>query len=202
MRITSGIYGGRTLATPAGQATRPTSDRTRQAVFNILRHADFTPFTDAAAPRVIDLFAGSGALGFEAISNGASFCLFVETDDAARGAIRTTIDALGLFGCTRIHRRDATQLGDKPANMGAAFDLVFADPPYHKALLPPALSGLLTGGWIHPGSLLVAECAADETLDLAGFTVLDQRRYGAAQTFFLRPISTPSTGESRGEPRS
>ncbi len=186
MRITSGIYGGRTLATPAGRATRPTSDRTRQAVFNILRHADYTPFADGAAPRVIDLFAGSGALGFEALSNGASFCLFVETDDAARGAIRTTIDALGLFGCTRIHRRDATQLGDKPANMGAAFDLAFADPPYHKDLLTPALDGLRTGGWIHPGTLIVAECAADEQPDTPGFVTLDTRSYGAARVVFLK----------------
>src|SRR5687768_17555502 len=113
MRIVSGEFRGRALIAPAGQATRPTSDRARQAIFNILEHA---PWSQGLRDlRVIDLFAGSGALGFEALSRGAAFCLFVETDEAARGAIRENVDAFGLFGRTRVHRRDATDLGVRPA---------------------------------------------------------------------------------------
>jgi hypothetical protein len=109
MRIVSGALKGRSLAAPPGQGTRPTSDRARQAVFNILEHAAWAP--PLADARVIDLFAGSGALGFEALSRGAAFCLFVETEAAARGAIRDNAEAFALFGRTRIHRRDATDLG-------------------------------------------------------------------------------------------
>src|SRR5215475_1594705 len=143
MRIVGGQFKGRALVTPAGQATRPTSDRAREAVFNILAHA---PWSDGfEGKRVIDLFAGSGALGLEAISRGAAFALFVETDAAARGAIRDNIEALGLFGVTRIHRRDATDLGLKPAGLGDPFDLVFLDPPYGKGLGETALSRLREG---------------------------------------------------------
>ena len=109
MRIVAGRFRGKSLQAPDGQATRPTSDRARQAVFNILEHAAWSP--GLSGRRVIDLFAGSGALGLEALSRGADFCLFVETDDRARGAIRENIEAFGLFGATRLHRRDATDLG-------------------------------------------------------------------------------------------
>lgn len=185
MRIVSGAYRGRTLKVPPGQTTRPTSDRARQAVFNILEHAPWAPELQAA--RVIDLFAGSGALGFEAISRGAGFCLFVETDDAARGAIRENIDALGLFGATRIHRRDATDLGLRPASAGEAFDLAFMDPPYRQGLAERALAGLAEGGWLKPGALVLVERGSDEA-DLAapGYEVLDSRDYGAARVSFLR----------------
>src|SRR5476651_260933 len=132
MRIVAGLYRGRTLIAPTGRATRPTSDRARQAVFNVLEHAAWSPGLRDA--RVIDLFAGSGALGLEALSRGAAFCLFVETDAAARGAIRDNLDALApdgaLNGKSRIHRRDATDLGQKPSGDGAPFDLAFLDPPY------------------------------------------------------------------------
>ena len=132
MRIVSGSFRGKTLAAPQGEATRPTSDRARQAIFNILEHAAWS--NGVRDVRVIDLFAGSGALGFEALSRGAGFCLFVETDEAARGAIRENVDALdktgGLFGVTRVHRRDATDLGVRPGADGPAFDLAFLDPPY------------------------------------------------------------------------
>src|SRR4051812_1734372 len=130
MRIVSGQFRGKPLVTPEGQGTRPTSDRARQAVFNILEHAGWSEGLGEA--RVIDLFAGSGALGFEALSRGAAFCLFVETDEAARGAIRDNVEALGLFGQTRVHRRDATDLGVRPGSAGAPFDLAFLDPPYRK----------------------------------------------------------------------
>lgn len=186
MRITSGLYRGRTLIAPEGQTTRPTSDRARQAVFNILRHAAYSPFADGRQPRVIDLFAGSGALGFEALSQGACFCLFVETDEAARGAIRSNIDALGLFGITRVHRRDATDLGPKPANMGDPFDLVFLDPPYHAGLGEKALACLISGDWITSDALIVFECATDETPTTPGYETLDTRDYGAAKVLVLK----------------
>src|ERR1700742_3722353 len=132
MRIVSGAFKGKQLVAPEGQATRPTSDRARQAVFNILEHAPWSQSLQGA--RVIDLYAGSGALGLEALSRGAAYCLFVETDEDARGAIRDNVEALHLFGCTRIHRRDASNLGQKPAGDGQPFDLAFLDPPYAKGL--------------------------------------------------------------------
>lgn len=188
MRIVSGAHRGRTLKTPPGDATRPTSDRARQAVFNILEHAPWAGELNGA--RVIDLFAGSGALGFEAISRGAGFCLFVETDEAARGAIRENIDALGLFGATRIHRRDATDLGLKPASAGEPFDLAFLDPPYRKGFCEKALESLAAGGWLKPGAVLMVERASDEIdLALPGFAVLDARDYGAARVQFLRLLA-------------
>ena len=116
MRIVSGALKGRNLVAPPGQVTRPTSDRARQAVFNILEHAAWAP--PLAGARVIDLFAGSGALGFEALSRGAAFCLFVETKAAARGTIRDNAEAFALFGRTRIHRRDATDLGVRETGAG------------------------------------------------------------------------------------
>jgi 16S rRNA (guanine966-N2)-methyltransferase len=185
MRIIGGQFKGRALAAPAGRATRPTADRTREAVFNILAHADWSPGLEGQ--RVLDLFAGVGALGLEALSRGAAFALFVETDAAARGAIRDNIEALGLFGATRIHRRDATDLGAKPASLGAPFDLVFLDPPYNNGLGEAALTRLGDGGWIGPDALIVYECAADEAPATPGFTRLDERVYGAAKVLFLRP---------------
>lgn len=185
MRITSGEFRGRALAAPAGDHTRPTSDRARQAIFNVLEHAPWSSGVRDA--RVIDLFAGTGALGFEALSRGAAFCLFVETDEAARGAIRESVDAFGLFGRTRVHRRDATDLGTRPGSDGPAFDLAFLDPPYGKGLGETALARLATGGWLAPGALVVFERGSDEPpLEAAGFTHLDMRDYGAASVWFLR----------------
>lgn len=136
MRIVAGAYRGRAITAPEGQGTRPTSDRAREALFNVLVHAPWSPGLQGL--RVMDLFAGSGALGLEALSRGAAFCLFVETDAAARGAIRDNVEALGakgeLFRRTRVHRRDATDLGPRPSSDGAAFDLAFLDPPYAKGL--------------------------------------------------------------------
>ena len=185
MRIVSGEFRGRTLSAPPGEATRPTSDRARQAIFNILEHA---PWSGGMRDlRVIDLFAGSGALGFEALSRGAAFCLFVETDEAARGAIRETVDSLGLFGRTRVHRRDATDLGVRPGADGPAFDLAFLDPPYGKGLGEQALARLGEGGWLQPGAILVFERGAGEPgFEVAGFEALDARDYGAAKVHFLR----------------
>jgi 16S rRNA (guanine966-N2)-methyltransferase len=191
MRIVAGEFRGRALAVPPGRETRPTSDRARQAVFNVLEHAAWAPGLRDA--RVIDLFAGSGALGLEALSRGAAFCLFVETDPAARGAIRDNVEALApggaLFGRTRIHRRDATDLGQRPGADGPAFDLAFLDPPYARGLGEQALAGLAGGGWLAPGALVVFERGAGE-LDsvLAGYETLDARTYGAARVLFLRCV--------------
>lgn len=183
MRIVGGQFRGRAIKAPEGRDTRPTSDRARESLFNVLAHAEWSPGVEGR--RVLDLFAGSGALGLEAMSRGAAFALFVETDAAARGAIRDNIEALGLFGVTRIHRRDATDLGPRPAGLGEPFDLVFLDPPYHKGLAERAIAAL-DSGWVTPDALLVLECAADEAPAVPGFETLDERAYGAAKVMFLR----------------
>jgi 16S rRNA (guanine966-N2)-methyltransferase len=185
VRIVAGRFRGKALTAPPGAATRPTSDRARQAVFNVLEHAAWSP--GLADRRVIDLFAGSGALGLEAMSRGAAFCLFVETDDAARGAIRDNVEALGLFGATRIHRRDATDLGVRPGSAGPPFDLAFLDPPYAKGLGERALSRLTEGGWLTEDAMAVFERGADEPdPEVADYEQLDARDYGAARVVFLR----------------
>jgi 16S rRNA (guanine966-N2)-methyltransferase len=189
LRIVSGDFRGKTLVAPPGQATRPTSDRARQAIFNILEHAAWSNGVRDA--RVIDLFAGSGALGFEALSRGAAFCLFVETDEAARGAIRENVDGLspngGLFGRTRVHRRDATDLGVRPGADGPAFDLAFLDPPYAKGLGEASLAKLASGGWLSPGATVVFERGLDEpAFTVDRFEELDVRDYGAARVYFMK----------------
>jgi 16S rRNA (guanine966-N2)-methyltransferase len=185
LRIVSGDFRGKAIKTPPGEATRPTSDRARQAIFNILEHAAWSK--GVRGLRVIDLFSGSGALGLEALSRGAEFCLFVETDEAARGAIRENIDAMHLFGHTRVHRRDATQLGARPGADGPAFDLAFLDPPYGKGLGETALEKLAGGGWLADGAVVVLERGADEgSFNVEGYEELDARQYGAARVHFLR----------------
>lgn len=186
MRIIAGKHKGRALTTPKGRTTRPTSDRAREALFNMLIHADWAP--PLADARVIDLFAGSGSLGLEALSRGATFGLFVETDNAARGAIRTNVEALGLFGNTRIHRRSATALGPRPANLGDPFDLAFLDPPYDKGLVAPALDQLKSGGWLGPAAIAVVETGSAEALEFEGWELLNQRVNGAACLSFLKPL--------------
>lgn len=184
MRIIGGKFSGRQLAAPKGRETRPTADRARQALFNILAHKDDFSFEGA---RVIDLFAGSGALGLEAMSRGAEFCLFVETDHEARGAIRDNVEALALFGNTRIHRRSATTLGPKPAGVGPPFTLAFLDPPYSQDLVRPALETLISGGWLAIGALIIVEEAASDSATIVeNFVELDRRIYGAAQIGILR----------------
>ena len=187
MRVVAGKFRGRALTAPPGLATRPTADRVRQAVFDVVAHAPFAPSLQGA--RVMDLFAGSGALGIEALSRGAAFCLFVETDEQARGALRTNLDALGLIGAGRVHRRDATDLGLRPASDGTPFDVAFLDPPYGKRLGEAALMGLAAGGWLAPGALAVLERGADEPLfALEGFECVDQRGWGPAAVSFFRRI--------------
>jgi 16S rRNA (guanine966-N2)-methyltransferase len=189
MRIVGGAYRGREVIAPPGQGTRPTSDRAREAIFNVLEHAAWSPGLRDA--RVIDLFAGSGALGLEALSRGAAFCLFVETDPIARGVIRENVQALGargeLFGRTRIHRRDATDLGPRPGADGPPFDIAFLDPPYAKGLGERALAEMAGGRWLAEEAVVVFERGeAEPDLDILGFEVLDERGYGAAKVAFGR----------------
>ncbi len=179
MRIVGGKFSGRRLITPKGRDTRPTADRTREALFSLLAARDDVSFD---GERIIDLFAGSGALGFEAMSRGGAWCLFVETDAAARGAIRDNIEALGVFGATRIHRRSAASLGAKPASAGSPFTLAFLDPPYERGLAAPAMEALRDGGWLADGAIVIVEQGKGETPAAADdFCEVDRRLYGAAQ---------------------
>jgi len=185
MRITGGAFRGRTLFAPEDARVRPTSDKVRQAIFNILAHNDFGIGFSLDGARVLDLFAGTGALGIEAISQGASYCLLVDDSAESRALIRKNVEALQLTGATKIWRRDATQLGPMPAGSGGPFDLVFLDPPYRNNLICRALAALLEGGWLAQSALLVAETAEDEVLEAAGYSVLDGRLYGDTRIAFL-----------------
>ncbi len=187
MRVTGGTLGGRRLVAPEDARVRPTSDRTRQAMFNILAHRDFGLGFTLENIAVADLFAGTGALGIEAVSRGARFCLMVDDDADSRALVRENIEALGLTGVTKIWRRDATDLGPCGAGAGGPFGLVFLDPPYAKNLIPPALKSLRDGGWLTAGALLVAETSKGEDITADGFTILDRRDYGETEIAFLTP---------------
>jgi 16S rRNA (guanine966-N2)-methyltransferase len=175
MRIIAGRFKGSGIEAPKGLSTRPTSDKARQALFNVLEHG--APAVDFEGARVLDLFAGSGALGLEALSRGARFCLFIDEDASARAAIRRNVEALGLTGATKIWRRDATKLGE--AGTLSRFDLVFCDPPYGKGLGERALAAAVQGGWIGKEAVAVLEERAGiETSWPAQFKEIDRRRYG------------------------
>src|SRR5437667_5826723 len=185
MRLPGGRFGGRQLATPSDERVRPTSDKVRQAVFNILAHNDFGRGFTLEGARVVDLFAGTGAMGLEALSRGARYCLFVDDSAVSRALIRQNVEALGLTGATKIWRRDAATLG--PLDTLSPFDLAFLDPPYRKGLLAPALEGLRTGGWLVAPALVVAEMAVDEDLPCTeGYDVLDDRVYGDTRVAIFR----------------
>ncbi|ACT58685.1 16S rRNA (guanine(966)-N(2))-methyltransferase RsmD [Hirschia baltica] len=187
MRIVSGKLKGRSIITPEGRDTRPTSDRAREAMFNILAHAAWAPPIEDA--RVIDLYAGSGALGFEALSRGASYCLFVETHVKARGVIRENIEKFQQFGTTRIHRRSAVDLGKRPAGAGEKFDIAFMDPPYGYELVDPAITELVKGDWLADDAIIVAEVSKDDPEPkFPGFEVLHEKSYGAARVYMARVI--------------
>jgi 16S rRNA (guanine966-N2)-methyltransferase len=163
--------------------TRPTSDKVRQALFNVLEHG--APAFDFAGARVLDLFAGSGALGLEALSRGASFALFVEEEAQARAAIRRNVEALGLTGAAKIWRRDATRLGDAGALQ--PFDLIFCDPPYGKKLGERALAAASQGGWAGSGAIAVLEERAGAAIAWpAPFHEIDRRRYGDTEIAIAR----------------
>ncbi|GAA0529119.1 16S rRNA (guanine966-N2)-methyltransferase [Rhizomicrobium palustre] len=186
MRITAGLYGGRNLVTPRDMRVRPTADKVRQAVFNILMHHDFGNGFALDGARVIDLFSGTGAMGIEAMSRGGAFCLFVDDSADSRALVRENVEALSLTGTTKIWRRDATDLGPMAAGAGGPFDLVIIDPPYHKNLIAPALKSLREGGWLSERAVLVVEAAEDETIADEGFTKEDERVYGETRVAFLR----------------
>lgn len=182
MRVVAGRLGGRALKAPASDTIRPTTDRLRESLFNILAHS----FADCVRhARVLDCFAGTGALGIEAVSRGASFCLFVEEEAEARAIIRDNVVALGLAGTTRIFRRDATKLGDIGAL--APFNLMFCDPPYRKGLGEKAIASARDHGWLTPGALVILEEAADAEFILPSrFMVEDERAQRETILRFLR----------------
>jgi 16S rRNA (guanine966-N2)-methyltransferase len=182
MRVVGGRLRSRVLAAPKSDAIRPTADRLREALFNILLHGYGDPVSGA---RVLDLFAGTGALGIEAISRGAAFALFVDDGVEARALLRDNVETLGLGGVTRIFRRDAANLG--PAHPLEPFNLAFLDPPYGKGLAEKALVSARDGGWLAPGALVVVEESAGANfLAPAGFSELERRRYDDTEFVFLR----------------
>ncbi|MGC1466996.1 MAG: 16S rRNA (guanine(966)-N(2))-methyltransferase RsmD [Pseudolabrys sp.] len=182
MRVVGGRLRSRALAAPKSDAVRPTADRLRESLFNILMHAYGDPITGA---RVLDLFAGTGALGIEAISRGAAYALFVDEGVEARALLRNNVETLGLGGVTRIFRRDASNLG--PAYPLEPFSLVFLDPPYGRGLAEKALVSAREGGWLLPDALVVAEEAADAGFKTpGGFEELERRTYDDTAFAFLR----------------
>jgi 16S rRNA (guanine966-N2)-methyltransferase len=186
MRVVGGRLRGRNLAAPSSREIRPTADRLRESLFNILVHAYDDPLQGA---RVLDLFAGTGALGIEAISRGAAFALFVDTGAEARALLRNNVEALGLGGVTKIFRRDATNLG--AAHPLPPFAVVFLDPPYGKGLAETALVSLRDGGWLVPGALLVVEEAkATGFAAPAGFEELERRAYDDTELVFIKSNSS------------
>lgn len=185
MRVTAGLYGGRNLATPRDMRVRPTADKVRQAVYNILSHQDFGNGFVLEGARVIDLFAGTGAMGIEAMSRGGAFCLFVDDSAESRALIRENVEALHLTGTTKIWRRNATDLGPMGAGAGGPFELVILDPPYHKDLIAPAVASLKAGNWLSEKAVLVVETAEDETISDGGLRKIDERVYGETRVAFL-----------------
>ena len=184
MRVVGGRLRGRNLASPASRDIRPTADRLRESVFNILVHAYDDPIPGA---RVLDLFAGTGALGIEAISRGAAFTLFVDNGTEARALLRSNVEALGLGGVTKVFRRDAADLG--PAHPVEPFSLAFLDPPYGRGLAEKALASLRDGGWLTPGALLVVEEAKAASFAAPeGFEELERRAYDDTVLAFLRAV--------------
>ena len=181
MRIVGGRLRGRNLASPKSAAIRPTADRLRESLFNVLVHGHGDPVTNA---RVLDLFAGTGALGLEALSRGASFALFIDDRAEARALIRANVEALGLGGVARIFRRDARKLGS--AHPLAPFSLVFADPPYGKSFAEAALVSAREGGWLKPDALIVVEEAKGAFAAPDPFTELERRPYDDTELIFLR----------------
>jgi 16S rRNA (guanine966-N2)-methyltransferase len=187
MRIVGGRLKGRVLSAPASRAIRPTSERLRESIFDILEHR-FPGRIEGA--RVVDLFAGTGALAIEALSRGAGFALFVDNGAEARALLRANVEALALGGVTRIWRASATKLGAAPA--GGPFDLAFLDPPYGQGLASRALASLIEGGWLQPSALCVVEDASK--VDIAapiGLAEVDERVYGDTKiAIFQAPAAT------------
>jgi 16S rRNA (guanine966-N2)-methyltransferase len=182
MRVVGGRLKGLALAGPEGPSIRPTSDRLREAIFNILVHGYDDPVTGA---RVLDLCAGTGAMGIEALSRGARSAVFVDISAEARALIRRNLDAAGIMGLARISKRDAAHLG--PAGSQGGFTLVFIDPPYRKELGTRALRSLVKGGWLAAGALVLVEESAGAGLELPqGFAEIETRNYGDTRLHILK----------------
>jgi len=187
MRIVGGKHRGRRIAAPPGDTVRPTSERAREALFNILAHGRFATAPVFEDARVLDVFAGTGAFGLEALSRGARFATFIEKDRQARDALAANIKTLGEAGRTRLLAADATA----PPRADGPYDLIFVDPPYRSGLAAPALEALSRTGWIAADALVVLELAARVGFEPPeGFTPLEERRYGAGRLVFLRPAGT------------
>ncbi|MGE0231315.1 MAG: 16S rRNA (guanine(966)-N(2))-methyltransferase RsmD [Flavobacteriaceae bacterium] len=182
MRVVGGRFKGLALNAPSDNSIRPSSDRLREAVFNVLAHRFDDP---ADGARVLDLFAGTGALGVESLSRGARSALFIDMSAQARALVRRNLEAAGIMGLARISKRDATHLG--PASGSGGFTLAFLDPPYGRKLADKALAQLGRGGWLAQGAIVVVEERAGVEIALpAAFTLLDRRDYGDSQVLFLR----------------
>ncbi len=192
LRIVAGRHRGRKLAAPDGLTTRPTAERVRQALFDMLWHAPWSPLAAGRAAvedsRVLDAFAGTGALGLEALSRGAAQAVFIEPDRAALAALRRNIETLGEAGRSRVIAGDAT----RPPPASTPCSLILLDPPYGKGLVPRALAALGAAGWIAPGALVVAEVAKADALEVPGFETLAERAHGASRLVFLRAVSPPA----------
>jgi len=193
VRIVGGRLRGRVIAAPASRTIRPTSERLRESIFDILEHR-YPGRLEGA--RVVDLFAGSGALAIEALSRGARFALFVDNAAEARALLRANMEALALGGLTRIWRADATKLGPAPA--AGAFRIAFLDPPYGQGLAGPALAALMEGGWLESDALCVVEEAAKaEIAAPPGLTIVDGRAYGDTRIAILAREASPSPTADR-----
>lgn len=184
MRIVSGKFRGRSLQAPKSQDIRPTTDRIRESLFNVISH-NYGKNLDNT--RVLDLFAGTGALGIEALSRGARFALFIENSIEGRGLLRQNIENFSLQGHSKVFRRDATELG--PIGSMTPFDLVFADPPYGRGFGEKAAAGLVAGGWLSPFGLFVLEEDKDSAPEiLPGFELLETKSYAGTKIGIFRLI--------------
>ncbi|MGH7014462.1 MAG: 16S rRNA (guanine(966)-N(2))-methyltransferase RsmD [Stellaceae bacterium] len=196
LRIIAGKHRGRKLTPLSGGNVRPTTGRAREAIFNILAHAAFAPRPAYEDAVVLDAFAGSGALGLEALSRGARFVSFMERDRTARAVLTANVVAMSAARQTAVLAGDAL----RPPRASAPATLAFLDPPYAEDWAAPALAALAAAGWLLPEAIVVVELSAKRDLTQpAGFTLLDQRRYGAAKIAFLRySAATASAASSAG----
>jgi 16S rRNA (guanine966-N2)-methyltransferase len=193
MRLIAGLHRGRRLTAPDGRTARPTADRVREALFNILAHG---LDVDLDGVRVVDAFAGTGALGLEALSRGAAHASFIENHRDSLMALTANIETLREQGRTTLLRTDATKPPPAPEPCAVAF----LDPPYHKGLAAPCLDALARQGWLSPHAVAVVEVAADELfVPPAGFVVEDERGYGAAKVVLLRVTIGLSPKPIRGD---
>lgn len=184
MRIVGGTLKGQSLTSPKDNAVRPTSDRVRESLFNILAHG--IEGLELEGAYIADLFAGTGALGIEALSRGAQWCLFVDDAAVSRGLIRQNTMDLGLNGKSKISRQDATDIGPR-SKRSPQFELVFADPPYNQGLGEKALLALHKHGWLKPNAIIVLEEAKRATVEMPDcFDIIDERKYGDTQIIISR----------------